>query len=99
MASVGMMLRQDPAAISPPPDEEQLLDDRAPAPIPRLVGRSRSETIVSERLTLTVDEAAHLLGIGRDLAYSLSRTGQLRTVRLGRRILVPRDAIRELLER
>jgi len=33
-----------------------------------------------------------------DLTYALARTGQLRTVRLGCRILVPRDAVRELLE-
>ena len=51
------------------------------------------------KLTYSVVEAAGVLGIGKDLAYSLVRTGQLRTVRLGRRIIVPRHAIDELLSR
>ena len=55
--------------------------------------------VAQARLTITIDEAARLLGIGRDLTYTLARTGELRTVRLGRRILVPRNAVRELLER
>lgn len=50
-----------------------------------------------ELLTLTVSEAAHVLGISRTTAYECVRTGQLRAVRLGRRLVVPRDAITELL--
>lgn len=53
----------------------------------------------AERLTYSVVEAAGVLGIGKDLAYALVRSGQLRTVRLGRRIIVPRHAIEELLSR
>ncbi len=56
----------------------------------------RSSSI--ERLTYTVPEAAALLGISRDLAYGLVRVGKLRTVRLGRRIVVPKDALAELLD-
>ena len=48
-------------------------------------------------LTLTVTEAARLLGVSRTTAYECVRTGQLRAVRLGRRLVVPRDAIVELL--
>jgi excisionase family DNA binding protein len=58
-----------------------------------LSGREKS----SERLTYSVIEAAALLGIGRVLAYELVRTGKLRTVRLGRRIVVPKRALDELL--
>lgn len=43
-----------------------------------------------ERLAVSVDEAARLLGISRDLAYDLVRRGKLPSVRLGRRIVVPR---------
>ena len=50
-----------------------------------------------ERLTLTVDEAAHLLGISRGLAYELARCGQLPVVRLGRRLLVPKAALEHML--
>lgn len=51
-----------------------------------------------ERLTLTVDEAAHLLGISRGLAYELAHCGQLPVVRLGRRLVVPKAAIMKMLE-
>ena len=51
-----------------------------------------------DRLTLTVDEAADLLGISRSLAYELVRIGELPSLRLGRRILIPRRAIYELVE-
>jgi len=56
---------------------------------------------VSERecLTLTVNEAAHLLGISRGLAYELARCGRLPVIRLGRRILIPRVALEKMLSR
>jgi excisionase family DNA binding protein len=40
-------------------------------------------------LTLTVEQAAKVLGIGRSTAYELVRTGDLPSLRLGRRIVVP----------
>jgi len=52
---------------------------------------------VAERLTLSVEEAAHVLGIGRGLAYELARTGQLPVVRLGRRMVVPRAQLEAML--
>ena len=51
-----------------------------------------------EARTLTVDEAAKLLGISRNLAYELVRLGQIPSVRLGRRIVVPRAALERVLE-
>lgn len=50
-----------------------------------------------ERLTFTVEEAARLLGIGRSLAYGLVATGELPSIRLGRRIVIPRSAVDGLL--
>ena len=35
-------------------------------------------------LLLTVEQAAHLLGVGRTLMYELLRTGQVTSVRVGR---------------
>jgi excisionase family DNA binding protein len=52
---------------------------------------------MSERLTYTVGEAAEAIGVSRNLAYELARRGELRTVHVGRRILVPRNALREFL--
>jgi excisionase family DNA binding protein len=48
-------------------------------------------------LTLTVDEAAALIGVSRSTAYDLVATAELPTVRLRRRILVPASALAELL--
>jgi excisionase family DNA binding protein len=50
-----------------------------------------------ERMTLTVEETAEVLGIGRTLAYDAVRRGEIPTVRIGRRLLVPRVAIAHLL--
>ena len=50
-----------------------------------------------ERLVLTVDEAAYLLNISRSLAYELIARGELPALRLGRRIVIPRVMLEELL--
>ena len=52
---------------------------------------------LAERLALSVEEAARLLGISRDLAYDLVSTGHLPSVKLGRRLVVPRMALEETL--
>jgi len=51
-----------------------------------------------DRLTLTVEEAAELLGISRGLAYELVKRGELPRLQLGRRVVVPRKALEELME-
>ncbi len=48
------------------------------------------------RLTFTVDEAAFLLNISRGLAYELVARGELGSIRLGRRIVIPRVVLEEL---
>ncbi len=53
----------------------------------------------TDRLTLTVEEAAQLLGISRALSYDLEARGELPSIRLGRRIVVLRRALEALLER
>lgn len=47
--------------------------------------------------TLTVPELAQTLRIGRNGAYAMVRTGQVRVLRVGRRIVIPTAAVRELL--
>lgn len=42
---------------------------------------------------LTVKELAEYLRIGRDSAYGLVRSGQIRSVRIGRQIRIPRAAV------
>lgn len=48
-------------------------------------------------LAYSVKEAARALSIGRTRLYELINTGQLRAFKLGRRTLVPREAILALL--
>ena len=48
-------------------------------------------------LALTVLEAGQVLRVGRNVAYDLVRSGQLRSVRVGRNIRIPRDALAEYL--
>jgi excisionase family DNA binding protein len=52
---------------------------------------------VNEPLTMSVEDAARLLGVSRGLAYEAARKGELPTIRLGRRLLVPRQRLLELL--
>jgi excisionase family DNA binding protein len=42
------------------------------------------------RLAFSTDEAADLLGISRELVFDLLRTGQLKSVKAGRRRLISR---------
>lgn len=50
-----------------------------------------------ERLTFTVPEAAQLLGIGRGSCYEAIRRNELPYIKIGRRILVPRHGLLQML--
>ena len=54
-------------------------------------------TTVVTRKTFTVPEAAVLLGISRAKAYRCVRSGELRALQFGRRLVVPACVIDELL--
>lgn len=47
--------------------------------------------------TITIEEAGEILGISRRSAYRAAAAGQLPTLRLGRRILVPTASLLRLL--
>jgi excisionase family DNA binding protein len=49
------------------------------------------------RLTYTVEEAADLIGVGRSAAYAAVRAGEIPSVRVGRRLLVPKCALERML--
>lgn len=49
------------------------------------------------RQTRKPKEASALLGIGERSVYALIRSGQLRSIRVGRKILIPLSAIEEFL--
>ena len=52
----------------------------------------------STRQTVTIPEAAEVLGIGRSAAYEAAKTGQIPVIRIGRRLVVPRAALKRMLE-
>jgi excisionase family DNA binding protein len=51
-----------------------------------------------ERATYTVPEAAALLGLSRNGTYEAIAGGHIPAIRIGRRILVPRTALQQMLE-
>ena len=53
----------------------------------------------TEPLLLTIPEAAHMLAIGRTLAYELIAAGELEVVHINRAARVPLDAVHAFVER
>lgn len=49
------------------------------------------------RLTITVPEAGQMLGIGRDSAYAAAARGEIPTLRIGRRLVVPAPKLLAML--
>ncbi|MFD9880079.1 helix-turn-helix domain-containing protein [Streptomyces alboflavus] len=52
----------------------------------------------AKRLLYRPEEAAAALGIGRSMVYEEIRLGRLRTVRIGRRRLVPPEYVAQYVE-
>jgi excisionase family DNA binding protein len=48
--------------------------------------------------TYSIEEAAQILGVGRSAAYEAARRGEIPTIRIGRRLRVPRRALDRLLD-
>ena len=48
-------------------------------------------------LTLRVEELMPILGIGRNTAYELVRSGQIRSVKIGRQLRIPKQALIDYL--
>lgn len=53
---------------------------------------------MSERKTMTVPEAAKVLGISRNHAYESAARGEIPSIRIGKRIVVPIDALNRMIE-
>jgi excisionase family DNA binding protein len=64
----------------------------------RLNSARRSPGGDSVCLTVSVENAARILGISRGAAYTHARDGSLPTIRLGKRLLVPKAALDKLLQ-
>ena len=48
-------------------------------------------------VALRVEELMPILGIGRNTAYALVRSGRLRSIRVGRQVRIPKNALIEFL--
>jgi len=51
------------------------------------------------RSTVSVEEAARILGISRGLAYQMVHQGKMPVLRFGRRMVVPKKVLEQLLEK
>jgi excisionase family DNA binding protein len=49
------------------------------------------------RLTVTVPEAGRMIGISRNAAYAAVARGDIPSIRIGRKVLVPRRRLLEML--
>lgn len=54
-------------------------------------------TIEELPLVLRVEDLMDILGIGRNSAYSLVHSGQLRVLRIGNQIRIPREALLDFI--
>jgi excisionase family DNA binding protein len=80
------------------------MSSKEPIRDPTEVGLRRSvddeiERVRVKRATISVEEAASILGVGRGTAYAGVREGWLPALRLGRRLVVPIVALEDLLHR
>lgn len=57
-----------------------------------------TQTAPLEPLAVTVPEAARLLGVSAALVYEMIARGELKALRLGRRLVVPIASLRALIE-
>ncbi|MFZ5639181.1 MAG: helix-turn-helix domain-containing protein [Bacillota bacterium] len=56
-------------------------------------------SMFTTKATMTVPEAAKYLGISRSLAYTLIKSGEIPSLKLGeKRIIIPRTALERMLE-
>ena len=44
-------------------------------------------------LVLRVEDLSRALGIGRNSAYELVRSGKIRSIRIGKQLRIPKDAL------
>ena len=58
---------------------------------------TNEQTVETQHAALSVRECANLLNISRGSAYKACLSGEIVHIKIGRRILIPRQAIEKLL--
>ncbi len=61
------------------------------------IAKALSPEELLSKTTLTIEEMSLTLGIGRNSAYEAVKRGDIPSIRIGRRILVPTKALDNLL--
>ena len=61
------------------------------------LGTTGEDRDMQEPTTLSVDEYAALVGVSRDAVYDAVRRGEIRAVRVGRLIRIPRQPVLDAL--
>ena len=89
-----------------PSTERGPMSDRLTTAVAELVAALRDELATERRPSelepdrlLSIEQAARALGIGRTALYSEIGAGRIRSVKVGRRRLVPSSAISEVASR
>ena len=59
--------------------------------------KEKQPNLPDKRLALTVDEVAEILGLSRSTAYLFATRGDFPTIRIGRRLLIPKAALEKML--
>jgi excisionase family DNA binding protein len=80
---------------------EAITDRKTPAEqiiIAKTLQTRKGVIRMETRRTVSVFEASVLLGVSKGTAYKAVHSGELPTIKIGRRILVPMDALERLLE-
>lgn len=65
----------------------------------QVADEARSGALPRRQLAVRVAEAARMLDIGRSKAYELIRTGELPSIRVGKTVRVPVDALEAWVRR
>ncbi len=54
--------------------------------------------MAKQTVAFNIKDTAKMLGIGRNQAYEAARRGDIPTIRIGKRILVPKVALERMLK-
>jgi excisionase family DNA binding protein len=71
---------------------------RIPLPQHRLDGKRRGVPIEVQKMLLRPEDAAEVMSLSRSAVYKLIREGRLRSIKEGKRRIIPAEAIREFIE-
>ena len=81
---------------------DQLLlqfDEAAPGPEPaHLKNDIPQQSSPENKVTLTVSEAAEMIGISKPSMYEVVRAGKVRSVKVGKKILISRQSLMDWIQ-